>query len=500
MIEYEIEKLNLSTAQFNGQSPSIVYQHDTNALNINSISSDGQVQLLRLSLYLLLNISENEKTELKIINKGLINILFKMLKINNKELVILSLSFMKKISIYHDNIVKYRHMNIVERLDEALLSQNKIMTHIILRFYFNLSFDSVFQLHFANDEFVSKLITFARSLEYRSLIFCILYHISIRFECVSAFLHKNSISFFRQCLHEKVDDCTEPELLSLLINLLTNLEFSNLFLDTDILNYIIFRSISLQDVLLLRLARTALQHNFFCNTLTLHLGAFRDVFLNFKNFDMLLEIIAILCIIFEKQPEIAMELFDDDFFHFVLVKFSCCYEFDDDVILEFLSFFCKLMPLQNFNVLRCNIVELMGYLLNLFEKKLEDKELVLKILYVLYSVLYTFATNNFTSLYQVTQWLIQMIEYRSSLINIYCYNCLDLLLANNCSYTVEILKQKFLMHNIQWLEFVAEKGIVQGEQHLTDDAIMNEDTIRLVSSPKRENLTYFLTGDNILFV
>ena len=58
---------------------------------------EKQEQLLRVAFYLLLNISEDVKIEVKIRNKNIIPLLVRTLERCNVELLILAVSFLKKL-------------------------------------------------------------------------------------------------------------------------------------------------------------------------------------------------------------------------------------------------------------------------------------------------------------------------------------------------------------------------------------------------------------------
>ena len=58
---------------------------------------EKQEQLLRVAFYLLLNISEDVKIEVKIRNKNVIPLLVRTLERCNVELLILAVSFLKKL-------------------------------------------------------------------------------------------------------------------------------------------------------------------------------------------------------------------------------------------------------------------------------------------------------------------------------------------------------------------------------------------------------------------
>lgn len=62
-----------------------------------------QDRLLYMCFYLLLNLAEDAAVERKMKRKGIVSHLLRMLERSNVELLILSVTFLKKLSIYKDN-------------------------------------------------------------------------------------------------------------------------------------------------------------------------------------------------------------------------------------------------------------------------------------------------------------------------------------------------------------------------------------------------------------
>ena len=56
-----------------------------------------------MSLYLLLNLAEDTRTELKMRNKNMVGLLVRVLDREDPELLVLVLSFLKKLSIFLEN-------------------------------------------------------------------------------------------------------------------------------------------------------------------------------------------------------------------------------------------------------------------------------------------------------------------------------------------------------------------------------------------------------------
>lgn len=59
--------------------------------------------MITVAFYLLLNLSEDTRTELKMRNKNIVHLLVKTLDRENEELLVLVVSFLKKLSIFLEN-------------------------------------------------------------------------------------------------------------------------------------------------------------------------------------------------------------------------------------------------------------------------------------------------------------------------------------------------------------------------------------------------------------
>ncbi|XP_075793101.1 kinesin-associated protein 3 isoform X5 [Pelodiscus sinensis] len=101
-----------------------------------------QEQLLRVALYLLLNLAEDTRTELKMRNKNIVHMLVKALDRENFELLILVVSFLKKLSIFMENKNDMVEMDIVEKLVKMVPCEHEDLLNITLRLLLNLSFDT----------------------------------------------------------------------------------------------------------------------------------------------------------------------------------------------------------------------------------------------------------------------------------------------------------------------------------------------------------------------
>ena len=95
-----------------------------------------------MAFYLLLNLAEDIKVELKMVNKKIVSLLIQTLDRENFELLILVVSFLKKLSIFIENKNQMREERAVVKLARLVPCEQEDLLNITLRLILNLSFDS----------------------------------------------------------------------------------------------------------------------------------------------------------------------------------------------------------------------------------------------------------------------------------------------------------------------------------------------------------------------
>ena len=146
-----------------------------------------QEQLLRVAVYLLLNVAEDTPIEVKITQKNIINYLNVMLERKSLELLILVVSFLKRLSIYKENKDAMKDLNVVLKLNKMLPHESDILVSLILRLLLNLSFDGDFRTQIIKCGMLPKLVNFIKDDTHRVFSLCIMYHISVDDKCKGLF-------------------------------------------------------------------------------------------------------------------------------------------------------------------------------------------------------------------------------------------------------------------------------------------------------------------------
>lgn len=270
---------NLSSLLDNQQNGSA--DQLSNDLMISSISSGGarrtkddldklnkqfkifsmkQEQLLRVAFYLLLNIAENVKFEEKMRKKNIVKILIKAMDRQNVEVLILVVTFMKKLSIVKDNKDDMYELNVVEKLPRLLLTNHPDLIQVTLKFIFNLSFDGPLRAKMIRMGLLSKLVTFLSDDKHHGIVIRILYHMSLDDKVKSMFTYTECIPLTIDMLILNLNQKADIDLIALCINLALNKRNAQLMTENNRLHTLMSRAFKYQDNLLMKMIRNISHH------------------------------------------------------------------------------------------------------------------------------------------------------------------------------------------------------------------------------------------------
>lgn len=125
-----------------------------------------QDQLLRVSFYLLLNIAEDENVEEKMTKRNIVGLLVKGLDRDNEELLMLVVTFLKKLSIMQANKDDMADLCIVEKCAKLLQTSGSVdLTHLTMKLLFNLSFDECLRVKMVKSGLLPKFVSLLSKLQ-----------------------------------------------------------------------------------------------------------------------------------------------------------------------------------------------------------------------------------------------------------------------------------------------------------------------------------------------
>ncbi|KAI9537844.1 Kinesin-associated protein 3 [Dissostichus eleginoides] len=423
-----------------------------------------QEQLLRVSLYLLLNLAEDTRTELKMRNKNIVGLLVKVLERDDEELLVLVVSFLKKLSIFLENKNDMAEVDTVERLARLVPCDHDDLLNLTLRLLLNLSFDSGLRAKMVEVGLLPKLTALLGDENSRQVALRILYHISIDDRFKGMFVYTDCIPQLMQMLYEHGEEDTEAELLSICINLAANKRNAQLICEDAY-----EESSEDEDCLLMKMIRNISQHD----------GATKPVFIDYVG-DLAAEIRA------EEEEEWVLECLGtlanltipDLDWELVLKEYNLVpylkdrlkpASAEDDLILE-VVIMIGTVSMDDACAAMLAKSGIIPALIELLNAQQEDDEFVCQIVYVFYQMVFHQATRDvIIKDTQAPAYLIDLMHDKNAEIRKVCDNTLDIIAEYDEEWGRKIQSEKFRFHNNQWLEMVESRQADESEPYLYDN-------------------------------
>jgi hypothetical protein len=228
-----------------------------------------QETLIRVCLCLLLNMAEDTRVEIKMHSKGLIPHLLALLERDNVELLILVVSFLKRMSIFKESKDEMAEGSVVKKLVKSFPSKNEILMNVTLRLLLNLSFDSGLRQEIVRQAILPKLTTLIGDESHGVVVLCILYHISCDHKSRTVFAYTDCIPRLMKMILECPENRLESEVIALGVNLACTQFGAQQMCKGPGLKMMMRRALKTRDPLLLKMLRNISQHN----------GPFKKLFL-----------------------------------------------------------------------------------------------------------------------------------------------------------------------------------------------------------------------------
>lgn len=163
MIEYELKRIELRELEkkaIEDKMEADVRQARENNQNVSEIIERNkrlraretvkgkrlqskQDKLLFVAFYILINLAEDISVERKMTKKNLLEFLDSMLDRGYSDLLLLTVTFLKKLSVFDENKEAFKNSNILPKIIKFLTCSSVPLVNATLRLMFNLSFDTV---------------------------------------------------------------------------------------------------------------------------------------------------------------------------------------------------------------------------------------------------------------------------------------------------------------------------------------------------------------------
>uniref|UniRef100_A0AAQ6AF73 Kinesin-associated protein 3b n=1 Tax=Amphiprion ocellaris TaxID=80972 RepID=A0AAQ6AF73_AMPOC len=435
-----------------------------------------QEQLLRVSLYLLLNLAEDTRTELKMRNKNIVGLLVKVLDRDDEELLVLVVSFLKKLSIFLENKNDMAEVDTVERLARLVPCDHEDLLNLTLRLLLNLSFDSGLR---------GKMVEVGLLPKLTAILLCWTGH---DFNNTVSYSAEIKPSTLMRMLYEHGEEEIEAELISICINLAANKRNAQLMCEGNGLKMLMKRALKMKDCLLMKMIRNISQHD----------GLTKPLFLDYVG-DLAAEIRA------EEEEEWVLECLGtlanltiaDLDWELVLKEYNLVPYLkdrlkpgsaEDDLILE-VVIMIGTVSMDDACAAMLAKSGIIPALIELLNAQQEDDEFVCQIVYVFYQMVFHQATRDvIIKDTQAPAYLIDLMHDKNAEIRKVCDNTLDIIAEYDEEWGRKIQSEKFRFHNNQWLEMVESRQADDSEPYLYDND--NDRTDLFYSAGTRRTLEH----------
>lgn len=428
-----------------------------------------QEQLLRVALYLLLNLSEDTRTELKMRNKNIVHLLVKTLDRDSEELLVLVVSFLKKLSIFLENKNDMDETDTVEKLAKLVPCEHEDLLNVTLRLLLNLSFDTNLRSKMVQVGLLPKLTSLLGDEAQRQIAMCILYHISMDDRFKSMFAYTDCIPQVMKMLFDCDEERIDAELISFCINLAANKRNAQIMCEGNSLKILMKRALKLKDPLIMKMVRNISQHD----------GATKNLFIDYVG-DLAAQIGL------KEEEEFVIECLgtlsnltiSDLDWELVLKEYNLVPYLkdhlkpgsaEDDLILE-VVIMIGTVSMDDSCAIMLAKSGIIPALIELLNAQQEDDEFVCQIVYVFYQMVFHQATRDvIIKETQAPAYLIDLMHDKNAEIRKVCDNTLDIIAEYDVEWGKKIQSEKFRWHNSQWLEMVENRQMDEAEPFMYGD-------------------------------
>ncbi|KAG5681802.1 hypothetical protein PVAND_011210 [Polypedilum vanderplanki] len=413
-----------------------------------------QEQLLRVAFYLLLNIAENTKLEEKMRRKNIIKMLVKALERQNIDLLVLIVTFLKKLSIVRDNKDEMKELNVVEKLPRLLHSSHSDLIQATLKLIFNLSFDGQLRAKMVRIGLLPKLIQFMSDDKHHSIVIKILYHFSLDDKVKAIFTYTDCVPLLTDMLLLNLNKKSDIDLIALGINLALNKKCAQKMCENNRLKDLIERTFKYRDATMMKMIRNISSHEELRNEFLDFVDDFAKTINECDDEDFLVECIGVLGNMILPELDYSQILQAHNLIPWIR-KTLIPGNAKDDIVLDTVVFLSTCATNDELCAMLLCKAEVILSLIELLKAKQEDDEMVLQIVYVFQQVLRNESTRNY--MIKETEspaYLIDLMHDKNIEIRKVCDFCLDIIAMTDPNWASRIKLEKFRNHNSQWLTMV----------------------------------------------
>ena len=221
-------------------------------------------RLLTKAFQILHRLAEDPKVEVKMVKKGIVNLLLRNMGRININLLLEVLLFLKKLSIIQINKDAMIRGKIFEKMMKVFEIRHPFIWAINLQIFFNLSFDHGFRMEvISKPEAFYQLTSFFKLTDFRSNILRIFYNFSLEEKALPLFYNSETIFIIYELLDKFPEKIIGSELAALTLNLIKYPPNAQKLAENGRVKNLIERVLKNSDYELMKIIKTIIEN---CNS------------------------------------------------------------------------------------------------------------------------------------------------------------------------------------------------------------------------------------------
>ena len=222
-----------------------------------------QDRILKLAFLTLLHLSEEYKTEFKMVKKDIVGCIMKNLGRQNINLLLELLIFLKKLSMFAVNKDTMIKNGILEKVMDLFKIGHPLIWKFNIDLLFNLSFDQKFRLKFLEKKeyFMNINELFKKNKEYRSIIIRFFYNLSLEEKSMPLFYESDCLLILNELIIKFPENLIAAELAALTLNLVTYPLNAKKIASKGRIKALIERALKFSDFHLIKIVKNILKYS-----------------------------------------------------------------------------------------------------------------------------------------------------------------------------------------------------------------------------------------------
>ena len=408
-----------------------------------------QDRLLTKAFQILHRLAEDPKVEVKMVKKGIVNLLLRNMGRININLLLEVLLFLKKLSIIQINKDAMIRGKIFEKMMKVFEIRHPFIWAINLQIFFNLSFDHGFRMEvISKPEAFYQLTSFFKLTDFRSNILRIFYNFSLEEKALPLFYNSETIFIIYELLDKFPEKIIGSELAALTLNLIKYPPNAQKLAENGRVKNLIERVLKNSDYELMKIIKTIIEN---CNSDS----NINDIYDNYvddhfmpiitskqESDEYLIETIHLLSYV-NTDWESKLDKFNlIDFFekHLKIQNY-------DDFLLAIISFFGNVASDKGCSgpIAKSKIIPLLNQILI---KKMDNLNIVFNIILALYQMLPWKDTRALIIKNEdLIKFVLNCLKLPNEQINFISMRFLEIVQIYETKWSEKIKKEKFRLYN-----------------------------------------------------